>query len=31
LSVRTPAFRLVKAMLGEDSPMIGAGMIYKGT
>ena len=31
LSVRTPAFRLVKAMLGEESPMIGAGMIYKGT
>ncbi len=30
LSVRTPAFRVVKAMLGEDSPMIGAGMIYKG-
>lgn len=31
LSVRTPAFRVVKAMLGEDSPMIGAGMIYRGT
>ena len=31
LSVRTPGFRVVKAMLGEDSPMIGAGMIYKGT
>jgi glucokinase len=30
LSVRTPAFRVVKATLGEDSPMIGAGMIYKG-
>jgi glucokinase len=31
LSVRTPGFRVVKAMLGEDSPMIGAGMIYRGT
>jgi len=31
LSVRTPAFRVVKAVLGENSPMIGAGMIYRGT
>jgi hypothetical protein len=30
LSVRTPEFRVVKAMLGEYSPMIGAGMIYRG-
>jgi glucokinase len=30
LSVRAPGFRVVKAMLGEDAPMIGAGMIYRG-
>ena len=31
LSVQAPGFRIVKAILGEDAPMIGAGMIYKGT
>ncbi len=30
LCVRNPAFRLVKAELGEDSPMIGAAMLYRG-
>ena len=30
LSVRPPGFRVVKAALGEDSPMIGAGMIHRG-
>jgi glucokinase len=30
LSVREGRFRLVRAELGEDAPMIGAGMIYRG-
>lgn len=30
LSVRSPGFRIGKASLGEDSPMIGAGMLYRG-
>lgn len=30
LSVRSPPFRIGKASLGEDSPMIGAGMMYRG-
>jgi glucokinase len=30
LGVRSPGFRIGKALLGEDSPMIGAGMMYKG-
>lgn len=28
LSVSSPGFRIVKASLGADSPMIGAGMLY---
>jgi glucokinase len=31
LSVRSAGFRVVKAELGEDAPMIGAGLIYRGS
>ena len=30
LCVRSPGFRIGRAFLGEDSPMIGAGMMYRG-
>ena len=30
IAVNNPSFQLVKARLGEDAPMIGAGMLYKG-
>jgi hypothetical protein len=30
LCASSPGFRIGKASLGEDSPMIGAGMMYRG-
>jgi glucokinase len=30
LCVQSPGFRIGKASLGENSPMIGAGMMYRG-